>query len=478
MPVPRFSVGSLASADSTNASHRVLVLDGEKWDLSNLSLSSFDDSALPHLDGTVASSSGRRTEDDDISTLGGASVAGGGGMFHSYSSPHPPGHSHPRAPRVSNLDEFDTHKEDQEKDAMDKLYPSKSDLPACLDVDDIFAKLKEAKLLKTAKIANPRLGSRYSPSPRLMDRKRASRGAPASSSYFPPLAPPSWQDYPAREPQGHQRHQARQADYAMPSHPRPRDITSQAPVISSPSDPYPGVEEERRQRDQYYKRREELMELQHQRRIQQERDMLRREREEEEMLRAHQLGLPPPPPPPLPSQSESHHGIMPRSIPDSRAHSQELHRVTEQESYYSAYGDDGVRERRTPQRQFSSSSYEYEEEILATEAEDFQEESKEQTLVEVTPGNFVPLIGSESTWSAVQEGRIAHTTCFDCMARLVCINVADMIMCPECRVISPVSDESGKASGGGGLGLGMKEEDAMREVSNVRNANNNGGRYY
>jgi hypothetical protein len=64
----------------------------------------------------------------------------------------------------------------------------------------------------------------------------------------------------------------------------------------------------------------------------------------------------------------------------------------------------------------------------------------------------------------VQNGHITRTTCFSCMSRLVCIDDADMVMCPDCHVISPVDG----GLGGGGLGLGMKADDASRELERLR----------
>ena len=81
-------------------------------------------------------------------------------------------------------------------------------------------------------------------------------------------------------------------------------------------------------------------------------------------------------------------------------------------------------------------------------------------MVEVTPGNFVPLRGSAETLEAVHLGRTRGVTCLVCQLRLVCVDGADMVICPQCKSISPV--EGG--SSGGGLGLGLREELAKNEV--------------
>jgi hypothetical protein len=84
-----------------------------------------------------------------------------------------------------------------------------------------------------------------------------------------------------------------------------------------------------------------------------------------------------------------------------------------------------------------------------------------RTIVEVLPGEFVPLRGTVETWEAVQAGEVTGTICIYCQLALVCIEDADLVMCPGCRVISAVDG----GGGGGGLGLGMSVKDARRELS-------------
>ena len=87
--------------------------------------------------------------------------------------------------------------------------------------------------------------------------------------------------------------------------------------------------------------------------------------------------------------------------------------------------------------------------------------SETRTMVEIVPGEFVPLRGSGETWQAIQTGNVTRTTCSCCSLDLMCISDADLVMCPGCRVISPVE----RGTGGGGLGLGMSVRDAQRELS-------------
>jgi hypothetical protein len=84
-----------------------------------------------------------------------------------------------------------------------------------------------------------------------------------------------------------------------------------------------------------------------------------------------------------------------------------------------------------------------------------------RTMVEVMPGEYVPLRGSVETWDAVMSGQVKKTSCACCCLDLVCVQDADLVMCPGCRIISPVDD----GGDGGGLGLGMSVQDARYELS-------------
>lgn len=107
-------------------------------------------------------------------------------------------------------------------------------------------------------------------------------------------------------------------------------------------------------------------------------------------------------------------------------------------------------------RRGSDRSRGQQEPSASTNYADGNDGEKDRVLVEVMPGEFVPLRGSAETWKAVRMGHTTQATCFGCMLPLVCINDADMVMCPGCRFVSPVD-----GIGGGGLGLGMREEEAL-----------------
>jgi hypothetical protein len=79
--------------------------------------------------------------------------------------------------------------------------------------------------------------------------------------------------------------------------------------------------------------------------------------------------------------------------------------------------------------------------------------------VEISPGVFAPLRGSEETWRAIQTGNFETVVCVCCSNRIQCIADAEYVLCPECRVVSPMVDPyritraSGQHIRGVGLGL-------------------------
>ncbi len=90
-----------------------------------------------------------------------------------------------------------------------------------------------------------------------------------------------------------------------------------------------------------------------------------------------------------------------------------------------------------------------------------------QYEVEVTPGVFLQLRGSAETWQAIRLNRITNTRCICCCTCLHCVQDAEYVICPDCRVVSPVYSnlsEDYKIGGrnSGGVGLGFKPEDMAK----------------
>lgn len=85
------------------------------------------------------------------------------------------------------------------------------------------------------------------------------------------------------------------------------------------------------------------------------------------------------------------------------------------------------------------------------------------TTIEIAPGHFLTLRGAEETLRAIEQGMWVTVPCLVCNARLQCIADCEMVLCPDCRVVSPNADDEGfdrKMSSfpkpNHGVGLGVK----------------------
>jgi hypothetical protein len=83
-----------------------------------------------------------------------------------------------------------------------------------------------------------------------------------------------------------------------------------------------------------------------------------------------------------------------------------------------------------------------------------------QIEVEISPGVFALLRGSEETWRAIQVGHFETVVCVCCCNILQYIADAEYVLCPECRVVSPVVNHYRERSASGqrirrGVGLGL-----------------------
>jgi hypothetical protein len=59
----------------------------------------------------------------------------------------------------------------------------------------------------------------------------------------------------------------------------------------------------------------------------------------------------------------------------------------------------------------------------------------------------------------VEQGNIKHSECICCSMRLVCIADAEYVLCPECRVVIPLSGSP--CASGVGLGLSLNEYESI-----------------
>jgi hypothetical protein len=68
---------------------------------------------------------------------------------------------------------------------------------------------------------------------------------------------------------------------------------------------------------------------------------------------------------------------------------------------------------------------------------------EEQLVIEVTTGVTMPLRGAIETWQAIQEGHVTVTTCSACQMELHCMKTAELVICPDCWVISSIDQVVG-----------------------------------
>lgn len=101
-----------------------------------------------------------------------------------------------------------------------------------------------------------------------------------------------------------------------------------------------------------------------------------------------------------------------------------------------------------PGVQFYSTSYDAVTAKLAT----IDERSRMVSSIEITPGFTARLRGAEETWRAIENDFYLPAPCFCCQTdELFCIMDASFVLCPSCKVVSPM--EEGSMDGGVGLGF-------------------------
>jgi hypothetical protein len=81
-------------------------------------------------------------------------------------------------------------------------------------------------------------------------------------------------------------------------------------------------------------------------------------------------------------------------------------------------------------------------------------------IVQIAPGVQAPLRGTKETYQAISKDFYSNVTCFGCSLEMCCIADAAYIVCPECKVISPLEGcvFEGKEIRRRGLGLGFTYE--------------------
>mmetsp|Transcript_13096 Transcript_13096/g.24812 ORF Transcript_13096/g.24812 Transcript_13096/m.24812 type:complete len:287 (+) Transcript_13096:72-932(+) len=84
--------------------------------------------------------------------------------------------------------------------------------------------------------------------------------------------------------------------------------------------------------------------------------------------------------------------------------------------------------------------------------------SQQQEHIEIAPGITARLRGANETWAALENDFFLPTQCFCCQLDICCIMDANFVLCPECKVVSPMDGCAGNGFDGG-VGLGFTFDD-------------------
>jgi hypothetical protein len=83
-------------------------------------------------------------------------------------------------------------------------------------------------------------------------------------------------------------------------------------------------------------------------------------------------------------------------------------------------------------------------------------------VIQVLPGVALRLCGASETWMAIQNGWYTQCTCPCCSLAMLCVDSADFVICPDCRVVSPVQgcdmETSKQVESCGIVGLGLRHD--------------------
>jgi hypothetical protein len=82
-------------------------------------------------------------------------------------------------------------------------------------------------------------------------------------------------------------------------------------------------------------------------------------------------------------------------------------------------------------------------------------------MIDVGGDVKMPLRGSDETWKAIADGRVTITSCIYCQIDLNCLEDAQLVICPDCTMISPVDQAEGQENSlfaKYGVGVGVKPE--------------------
>ena len=93
----------------------------------------------------------------------------------------------------------------------------------------------------------------------------------------------------------------------------------------------------------------------------------------------------------------------------------------------------------------------------------------EPTLIEISPRVSEPLRRADETVTAVRHDFYVPVSCFGCSHDIFCIADAKYVICPSCRVVSPIEEGAleGRSLNQHGLGLGFTCESLFQIQSEI-----------
>lgn len=103
--------------------------------------------------------------------------------------------------------------------------------------------------------------------------------------------------------------------------------------------------------------------------------------------------------------------------------------------------------RQESMRSVQSTGSAYSNPVTRAEEEDESTTNNTRPRIEVAPGQYMPLRGSSETMAAVESGIARTVTCMACQATLRCVPDAELVVCPDCRLLSPLpAEKKGQAT--------------------------------
>jgi hypothetical protein len=81
------------------------------------------------------------------------------------------------------------------------------------------------------------------------------------------------------------------------------------------------------------------------------------------------------------------------------------------------------------------------EDLLPRDSREYGERGMEEAElrhdIEISPGYYLPLRGAKETQWALAHGRAVIVDCLLCSAALKCIDDCQVVICPDCRIVTP-----------------------------------------